>query len=195
MTPEPLPALVLASGSRYRVELLTRLRLPFEAVPVDVDESAQAGESPQSLAERLAQDKAEAGARLRPGAWVIGSDQTVDCGGRLFGKPGTLDKARAQLSAMAGQQVRFHTAVNLYRGGPIHAFAVTTLVKVRSLAADEIERYLLAEPALDCAGSFRCEGLGISLFDTIESPDPTALIGLPLIPLAAALRREGYRLP
>ena len=195
MPTSPLPALVLASGSRYRAELLARLQLPFEACPVDVDERPQAGEAPLAMATRLAADKAAAGARHHRQAWVIGSDQTVDCAGQCLGKPGTPDNARQQLALMSGRSVHFHTAVSLQGPGGSRAFVVSTRVQMRSLSNQEIARYVAAEPALDCAGSFRCEGLGISLFDTIESTDPTALIGLPLIALAAALRALGYPLP
>ncbi|MCC4601453.1 Maf family protein [Xanthomonas melonis] len=190
-----MPRLILASTSVYRRELLGRLRLDFATARPEVDEQPQPGEAPDALASRLATEKAAAIATQAPDAWVIGSDQVADLDGRALGKPGTLDQARAQLSAMSGRTVRFHTAVSLV--GPdrrLHALDMTE-VQLRPLTAVEIERYLAAEPALDCAGSFKCEGLGISLFDAIRSNDPTALVGLPLIALARLLRQAGFQLP
>ncbi|MCL1504054.1 Maf family protein [Xanthomonas nasturtii] len=190
-----MPRLILASTSAYRRELLGRLRLAFDTARPEVDEQAQRGETPSVLAGRLAAEKAAAVAARFPEAWVIGSDQVAGLDGQALGKPGTLDQARAQLTAMSGRTVRFHTAVSLL--GPeraLHALDLTE-VHVRALTAAEIERYLDAEPALDCAGSFKCEGLGISLFDAIHSKDPTALVGLPLIALAGLLRQAGFQLP
>ncbi len=190
-----MPRLILASTSVYRRELLGRLRLDFSTARPQVDEQAQPGEAPSALASRLAAEKAAVVAARSPGTWVIGSDQVADLDGQALGKPGTLEQARAQLSAMSGRVVRFHTAVSLV--GPdrsLHALDLTE-VQLRPLTAAEIERYLTAEPALDCAGSFKCEGLGISLFDAIRSDDPTALIGLPLIALARLLRQAGFEIP
>lgn len=190
-----MPRLILASTSAYRRELLGRLRLDFTTARPEVDEQALPGEAPGALACRLAAEKAAAVAAHAPGAWVIGSDQVADLDGRAMGKPGTLDQARAQLGAMSGRVVRFHTAVSL--AGPdrrLHALDATE-VQLRPLTAVEIERYLAAEPALDCAGSFKCEGLGIGLFDAIRSEDPTALVGLPLIALARLLRQAGFAIP
>ncbi|MEG8131987.1 Maf family protein [Xanthomonas hortorum] len=190
-----MPRLILASTSVYRRELLGRLQLDFNTARPEVDEQAQPGETPGALASRLAAEKAAAVAAHAPDAWVIGSDQVADLDGQALGKPGTLDQARAQLTAMSGRVVRFHTAVSLV--GPVrslHALDLTE-VQLRPLAPAEIERYLAAEPALDCAGSFKCEGLGISLFDAIRSEDPTALVGLPLIALARLLRQAGVELP
>lgn len=190
-----MPRLILASTSVYRRELLARLQLEFSTARPDVDEQAQPDESPETLASRLAAEKAAAVAAGAPDAWVIGSDQVADLDGQSLGKPGTLEQARAQLGAMAGRTVRFHTAVSLT--GPQRSFHALDLteVQLRPLTPDDIARYLAAEPALDCAGSFKCEGLGISLFDAIRTSDPTALIGLPLIALARLLRQAGFVLP
>ncbi|AJQ88830.1 Maf family protein [Xanthomonas oryzae pv. oryzicola] len=190
-----MPRLILASTSAYRRQLLSRLQLEFDTAPPEVDEQPQSGETPSALASRLAAEKAAAVAVRLPGAWVIGSDQVADLDGQALGKPGTRAQAQAQLTAMSGRTVRFHTAVSLI--GPereLHALDLTE-VQLRALTPAEIERYLDAEPALDCAGSFKCEGLGISLFDAIRSQDPTALVGLPLIALARLLREAGFHLP
>ncbi|AKC85724.1 Maf family protein [Pseudoxanthomonas suwonensis] len=187
--------LILASTSPYRRELLQRLRLPFECARPEVDETPLAGERPAELVHRLARAKAAAVARLHPQAWVIGSDQAADLDGRILGKPGGQAAALAQLAAMGGRSVLFHTAVCLRRGERELAAADLTRVRFRELSAAEIERYVAAEQPFDCAGSFKCEGLGIALFDAIESQDPTALVGLPLIALAALLRQTGYAVP
>ncbi|HEL3864809.1 TPA: septum formation inhibitor Maf [Stenotrophomonas maltophilia] len=187
--------LVLASTSRYRRELLQRLALPFECARPEVDETPSSGEAPLDLAVRLAAAKAADVAARHPGAWVIGSDQVADLEGRPLGKPGTVDAACAQLAAMAGRTVRFHTAISLTRGGESLAALDLTEVRFRHLDAAEIARYVAAEQPLDCAGSFKCEGLGISLFEAIDSRDPTALVGLPLIALCGLLRRAGFRVP
>ncbi|ASK99988.1 Maf family protein [Xanthomonas citri] len=190
-----MPRLILASTSVYRRALLGRLQLDFDTVRPEVDEQAQPGESPSALASRLAVEKAAAVAARFPAAWVIGSDQVADLDGQALGKPGTRERARMQLTAMSGQTVRFHTAVSLV--GPerqLHALDLTE-VQLRALTVVEIERYLDAEPALDCAGSFKCEGLGISLFDAIRSEDPTALVGLPMIALARLLRQAEFQIP
>ncbi|MFP5358639.1 MAG: Maf family protein [Gammaproteobacteria bacterium] len=188
-------ALVLASGSAYRAELLRRLQLPFITAVPDVDETPLAGEGAAALAVRLALAKARAVAARHPGAWVIGSDQAADCGGHILGKPGSRQQAERQLQAMSGQAVEFHTACAVLCDGQLLQAADLTVARVRVLDAGTIRRYLDAEPALDCAGSFRCEGLGISLFEAIETRDPTALIGLPLIALAGLLREAGFQLP
>lgn len=189
------PVLVLASTSRYRRELLARLRLDFEVARPDVDESALPAESPANLAQRLAMAKAFAIATEMPQAWVIGSDQVADLDGRALGKSGGRAAAIEQLQAMSGRAVAFHTAICVMRAD-IHFAAIdTTLVRFRTLDHAEIERYVDAEPPFDCAGSFKSEGLGIALFDAIESQDPTALVGLPLIATARLLRQAGYALP
>lgn len=186
---------MLASGSRYRAELLARLQLPFSQSSPDVDERPQPGEPADALARRLAETKARAASTQAPAAWCLGADQTADCEGHLLGKPGTRAAAVAQLQRMQGRTVTFHTALALVRGDVCHAWADQTRVTVRPLSPETIDRYLDREDVLDCAGSFKCEGLGISLFDRIESEDPTALIGLPLIALSRLLRAVGYRLP
>ena len=193
----PLPAaprLVLASTSRYRRELLSRLGLPFEVEAPEVDETPLEGETPAQTAARLARAKAEAVARRHPGALVIGSDQTATLDGRLaIGKPGTHERAVAQLRAASGRTMHFHTAMSVVRAEP--AFAADTTVEIRvrfrELSDAEIEAYLLAERPYDCAGSAKSEGLGIALLEAIEGDDPSALVGLPLIELCRLLRSAG----
>jgi len=190
-----MPALVLASTSRYRRDLLERLGLPFDCARPQVDETAEGDEAPLALAARLASAKAAEVAARHPGSWVIGSDQVADLNGQPLGKPGTVEAACAQLAAMSGQTVRFHTAISLIRDGESLSAMDTTQVRFRALQAPEIARYVAIEQPLDCAGSFKCEGLGISLFEAIDSRDPTALIGLPLIELCGLLRRAGFAVP
>lgn len=192
-----MPRLVLASTSRYRRELLERLRLPFGVARPDSDETARPDESPRALAIRLAQAKAEAIAHALEGdACALGSDQVAEVEGRALGKPGGRAAAIAQLQAMSGRTVRFHTAVCLaHADGRILAGIDLTEVRMRALATAEIERYVDAEQPFDCAGSFKCEGLGITLFERIDTQDPTALVGLPLIATCALLRQAGFNLP
>ena len=187
--------LILASTSRYRRELLERLRLPFHISRPEVDEAPFPGEAPPALAQRLARAKAAAIAVQQPDAWVIGSDQVAELDTQPLGKPGTRENALAQLGAMSGREIRFHTALCLMRGDIRLEAMDTTTVRFRTLQADEIERYVDAEQPLDCAGSFKSEGLGIALFEAIDSQDPTALIGLPLIALSKMLREAGLQLP
>jgi len=190
MPPRPL---VLASTSRYRSELLQRLRLPFTVRAPGVDETPLPGETPHDLALRLALAKADAVAALEPTAVVIGSDQVADLDGRAIGKPGNHERAAGQLRAMSGRTVVFRTAlaiVCLQTGFRELAMAPVT-VRFRELADEEIERYLRAEQPYDCAGSAKAEALGIALLASIESDDPTALIGLPLIRTCDLLRRAG----
>lgn len=187
--------LILASGSRYRAELLSRLGLPFEAWSPDIDEAALPGESCPGTAARLARAKAEAGLARFPAAWVIGSDQVAELDGLSLGKPGHREGARAQLRAMRGRTVVFHTALCLLANGRVHEALVPTAVTFRPMSDEEIERYLDREPAYDCAGSAKSEGLGISLLDSLGGEDPTALVGLPLIALSRLLRAEGARVP
>lgn len=190
------PRLVLASTSRYRRELLSRFGLAFEAVAPGVDETPRPDEAPSDLVERLAREKAAAVARAMPDACVIGSDQLAEFDGLALGKPGTPERAVAQLAAMSGRAVTFRTALCVMRGdGEIGLHVDRTVVRFRTLTAREIERYVDAESPLDCAGSFKSEGRGITLFDAIESVDPTALIGLPLIATARLLRTAGFALP
>lgn len=188
--------LILASGSRYRADLLARLKLPFMQVSPEVDETPLPGEAATQLAQRLALTKAEAVARLHPGACVIGSDQVAACEGELLGKPGTRERAIEQLTLLSGRYAAFVTAVAVLRPGaaPLRDFD-TTVVRVRELSAEEIRRYVDAEPATDCAGAAKIEGLGIALMEEVQSRDPTALIGLPLIATARMLRKAGFALP
>jgi septum formation protein len=190
-------SIVLASSSRYRRELLERLGLPFQCWSPDVDEAPKASEPPRETAIRLARSKAEAGAKRFPQAWVVGSDQVADLDGQHIGKPGTFDNARRQLRAASGHSVLFHTALCVSHGRleRRHERLVTTEVAFRRLTDAEIDRYLQREEALDCAGSAKSEGLGISLLSRLGGDDPTALVGLPLIALAAILRAEGYDIP
>lgn len=193
MTP-PAP-LILASSSPYRQALLERLGLPFEAIAPAVNEAARAQESPEALAVRLAGDKAAAVAASRPEAVVLGSDQVVALGTEILGKPGTVERARAQLARYSGQEVRFVTAVSVRRGeAEVHEVAPVS-VRFRQLDAEAIARYIDTDRPLDCAGGIRSEGLGASLLESVVSHDPTALVGLPLIVVARLLRHMGYRLP
>jgi len=187
------PALILASTSRYRRELLERLRLPFEVRSPDVDETPRPGETPAELAQRLALAKAHAVAAQRPDAVVIGSDQVADLDGAPVGKPGTHERAVEQLRAMRGRAVVFHTAVAVVRGATGHAGTAlaSVTVRFRDLGEAEIEHYLRTEQPYDCAGSAKCETLGIALLEGIDSDDPTALVGLPLIRTSALLRAAG----
>ncbi len=193
----PHSPLVLASGSRYRASLLARLGVPFEAIASDADESRLPGESPQALAERLAEVKALRLAARFPERWVLGSDQVAALGDRVLGKPGSRDAAIAQLRAQSGRQVDFITAVALVQAasGAVHRHVDLTRVRFRELTAGEIERYVDAEPAFDCAGSFKSEGLGIALVEAIDSADATGLVGLPLIAVRRLLATIGQPLP
>ena len=190
-------SIVLASSSRYRRELLQRLGLPFETWAPEVDEAPLPAEPPRETAIRLARLKAEAGARKFPKAWVIGSDQVADLDGRPIGKPGTFENARRQLRDVSGHSVLFHTALCVWnaRMERRHERLVTTEVGFRRLSDSEIDRYLEREHALDCAGSAKSEGLGVSLLSRLHGEDPTALVGLPLIALASMLRAEGFDVP
>ncbi|HUN71675.1 MAG TPA: nucleoside triphosphate pyrophosphatase [Steroidobacteraceae bacterium] len=192
-----MPELILASTSPYRRALLERLGIPFTAMPPGTPEDPVAGELPPDRAVRLAVAKAHAIAARRPDAVVIGSDQVAAVGSNILDKPGDAARCRAQLTAASGSSARFHTACAVIAGraGIRMVHIDTTTVFFRSLSQEEIERYVVRERPFDCAGGFRAEGLGISLFESIESKDPTALIGLPLIWLAAALRRCGFVLP
>lgn len=191
-----MPRLLLASTSPYRREMLARLRLPFDAVRPEVDETPLPGESPVALAIRLGRGKAQAVAARTRDAWAIGSDQVAEVDGRALGKPGGRDAAIAQLQAMRGKRVRFHTSVALaHEDGRVLEALDLTEVAMRALADDEIERYVDTEQPFDCAGSFKSEGFGIVLFEAIRSEDPTALVGLPLIATARLLRQAGFALP
>lgn len=186
-----MPDLILASTSRYRQELLARLRLPFKAVAPEVDEAALPGEAPAALAERLALAKARAIATRWPDAIVIGSDQVADLDGQAIGKPGTHEAAAAQLRRMSGHEVVFQTAVAIVAPGLAAIERAEVRVRVRELSDTAIDAYLRADQPYDCAGSAKVESLGIALLDAVESDDPTALVGLPLIRTCALLRRAG----
>jgi septum formation protein len=187
--------LVLGSSSRYRRELLSRLKLRFTVESPDVDESPHPGESARALALRLALAKARAVAAKFPQAVVIGSDQVAELGDELLGKPGDHQRAVAQLRRMRGETVVFHTAVAVVcaQSGFEQLELAVVKVKLRPLTDAEIESYLLLEQPYDCAGSARSEGLGIALLDAIESDDPTALVGLPLIRTCRMLRAAGLK--
>lgn len=189
--------LILASSSTYRRELLSRLRIPFDVMVPDIDETPHPEESPDATALRLAREKAAAVAATVPGALVIGSDQVATLDGEQIGKPGTHEIALKQLQRMRGRRVVFHTALCLWDARKIHAGEavqlenVQTFVTFRNLPDNELDAYLRIEQPYDCAGSAKNEGLGIAVIQRIESSDPTALTGLPLIALTTMLRRAG----
>jgi septum formation protein len=189
----PPPRLILGSTSRYRRELLTRLRLPFEVEAPGVDETPQPGEAPAALARRLALEKARAVAARHPHAVVIGSDQVADLAGEPLGKPGDHARAVMQLQRMSGQRVVFQTALAVVcRDTGFEAVDLAAVsVTFRTLSAAEIEAYLRLDEPYDCAGSARSESLGVALLSKIDSDDPTALVGLPLIRTCALLRAAG----
>lgn len=189
--------LILASTSPYRKELLARLNLAFDSVAPEVDETPLADEQPTETACRLALAKAQAVRDRNPDSLIVGSDQVAICDGQRLDKPGNHANAVRQLQLASGRSVVFHTAVVLLNSssGRIQTELVPTETRFRSLSAEEIVRYLRAEPAYDCAGSAKSEGLGISLLEEIRSPDPTALIGLPLIALCSMLRNENIVVP
>jgi septum formation protein len=191
------PRLILASTSAYRRQLLDRFGLAYAVEAPGLDEARLPGETPPDMAARLARAKAEAVAQRHPQAWVIGSDQVAELGGRALGKPGDHDRAAAQLRAASGGILRFHTSVCLRCLASDAMLGHSDVTEVRFRALDEatIERYLRAEKPYDCAGSFKSEGLGIALFESIRNKDPTALIGLPMIALARMLREAGFELP
>ena len=194
-TPLPRP-LILGSTSPYRRELLQRLRLPFEVVRPEVDETPHAGELPVALAQRLAMEKALAVARQHPQAVVIGSDQVADLDGEPLGKPGTHERAVAQLQRMRGHTVVFQTAVAVVcmESGFAEQALAQVKVQFRQLSDAAIETYLRAEEPYDCAGSAKSEGLGIALLEQIDNQDPSALVGLPLIHTCRLLRAAGLPL-
>lgn len=189
----PLPRLILASSSSYRKELLSRLRLPFEVAVPDIDETPLAGESPDATALRLARGKAAAVAARLPGCLVIGSDQVATLDGAQIGKPGDHARALAQLQQMRGRSVVFHTALCLWDGrdGSYQLDEIRAHVRFRDLPDAELDAYLRIEQPYDCAGSAKNEGLGIAILERIDSDDPTALTGLPLIALTGMLRKVG----
>lgn len=185
--------LILASSSPYRRRLLERLLLPFSCAAPQVDESPLPGEAPGALAERLARAKARAVSGANPGALVIGSDQVASIDGRCIGKPGDFASAVRQLEASSGRTVHFYTGLALAGPDPqrCHSLVETFSVQFRNLSRTEIEAYLRKEEPYDCAGSFKCEGLGIALFEGMHGNDPTSLEGLPLIATCRLLRQAG----
>lgn len=189
------PTLILASSSPYRQQLLQRLGMPFVAIAPNLDESPLPGESPKNITLRLAQAKAQAIASLHPKAWVIGSDQSADLNGHAIGKPGTHAAALAQLKQMQGQIVVFHTSLCLIGQGFCETTHVPTTVQFRNLPEQVLDQYLRLEQPYDCAGSAKSESMGIILLEKIESEDPTALIGLPLIALTSLFLQAGIPLP
>lgn len=196
MSENPVPRLILGSSSLYRRELLQRLRIPFDTMSPDIDETPQPGESPDATAMRLCKAKALAIAAQAPGCLVIGCDQVATLDGIQIGKPGTHANAFAQLQLMRGREVIFHTALCLADGRPASRVPfqienVQTFVTFRDLPDTELDAYLRIEQPYDCAGSARNEGLGIALLESVRGTDPTALTGLPLIALTSMLRRAG----
>lgn len=183
--------IVLASTSPYRLALLQKLGLPFVTAKPDVDETAWARETPQHLVQRLAKAKAAAVSQAHPEAWIIGSDQVACLEGEPLGKPGTLERAEQQLQQLSGRCVSFYTGLSLLdaQSGATQQHLDITRVHFRQLSLDEIRHYLARERPLDCAGSFKSEALGIALFERIDSEDPNALIGLPLLALCRLLRQ------
>jgi septum formation protein len=191
------PRLILGSSSKYRKELLSRLRIPFDVIVPNIDETPHPGEAPEATALRLAQEKAMAIAAREPDALVIGCDQVAVLDGQQIGKPGSHESALKQLQTMRGRHVVFHTALCLWDGRlllpdqKIQLDNVRTFVTFRDLPDEELDAYLHIEQPYDCAGSAKNEGLGIALLENIESKDPTALTGLPMIALTTMLRRAG----
>lgn len=192
-----MPALLLASSSPYRRELLSRLRLPFTCASPDIDESHLPDEPACALVKRLAEQKARALSAAYPGHLIIGSDQVAVLGERILGKPLDFERAREQLVAASGASVTFLTGLALLNvdSGECQVDVVPFTVNMRRLSTAAIERYLLAEKPYDCAGSFKAEGLGVSLFQSTEGPDATSLVGLPLIRLVDMLLKEGVQIP
>ena len=187
--------IVLASTSPYRRELLARLGLPFEVANPLADENPLPDESPENLALRLSEVKAWAVAAAYPDALIIGSDQVATVDGKIYGKPGTHERAVAQLRELSGKTVNFFTGLCLFdaKNGKVEVRGIPTLVKFRDLSDAEIENYLKREPAYDCAGSAKSEGLGIALLASMQGDDPNALVGLPLIALCDMLRNKGVQ--
>ncbi|WP_417614537.1 Maf family protein [Oceanisphaera sp.] len=189
--------LILASSSAYRQQLLRKLKLNFSSMSSDIDESALPRETAPALVQRLAEQKARAVAVHYPNGLIIGSDQVCVNQGAILGKPGTLANARAQLLAASGQRLTFYTGLAVYDAATdeMHSLVEPFSVVFRTLSEAQIERYLALEPALDCAGAFKCEGLGISLFERMDGRDPNSLIGLPLIALIELLSQFGIQVP
>lgn len=194
-----MPELILASTSQYRRELLERLRIPFRCLAPGVDEEAVqnrfAADDAEHLAEHLAEAKARAVAETYPEAIIIGSDQVCVCEGTILHKPGTAERARAQLGYLSGKTHRLITAVSFIHDGKVVSTKDVTQLTMRELGKDEIERYVAADQPLDCAGSYKLESLGISLFESIVSDDHTAITGLPLMLVGRQLREFGLNVP
>ncbi len=192
-----IPKLVLGSSSKYRKALLERLAISFTVDSPDIDESANANESALDLCQRLALEKARAVALRHPQAWIIGSDQVALLGDKVYGKPGNHQRATQMLHELSGQSLLFHTALCLYDAAAArHQLAVVTVTtKFRVLGSAEIEHYLLLEQPYDCAGAAKSEGLGVTIMESVQSQDQTALVGLPLIQLCNMLRQWGMNLP
>jgi septum formation protein len=191
-----LSQLILASSSPHRATLLKRLGVTFDQISPEIDESPHDGELPHQLAARLAFEKAQAIAAMRPGCFVLGSDQVAVHGSELVGKPGNAANALSALRSYSGQTVQFLTGVALIRDeNTVGEAVVETRVTFRTLGDEEIERYVEIEKPFECAGSFRAEKLGISLFESLFSQDPTAIIGLPLIETGRLLREAGFQIP
>ncbi len=190
------PPLILASSSPARRQLMERLKVPFEAISPEVDESARPGEPPEALVLRLAEAKARAVAEHRPDALVIGSDQVAVMEGEIVGKPGSHERALEQLRAASGNRITFHTGLCLFNAGTgsLQLDRVPCTVWFRRLTPRQMENYLRKEQPYGCAGSFKSEGLGVTLIERLEGEDPNALIGLPLIRLVKMLEREGFDL-
>lgn len=188
--------LILASGSRYRAEMLQRLGIDFQAVPADIDETAREGETGGELARRLALEKAAHVARDNPEALVIGADQVAELDdGGILGKPHEFERALAQLRQMRGREVVYHSAIALLGPDIRRSDVVCTRLRMREFDDAELRRYIESDKPFDCAGSMRSEALGITLVDSMSSDDPTALIGLPLIRISQWLRGAGITLP
>ncbi|WP_319784130.1 nucleoside triphosphate pyrophosphatase [Oceanisphaera sp. IT1-181] len=195
--PFALPSLILASSSVYRQQLLAKLQLPFSCHSPDIDETALPDERAEALVLRLAEQKARAFSHLYPRSLIIGSDQVCVSQGQILGKPHTLANARAQLLAASGQRITFYTGLAVYDAAKLQMRSMVEPFSVvfRTLNEAQVDRYLEREPALDCAGAFKCEGLGISLFERMEGRDPNALVGLPLIALVDLLAECGVQVP
>lgn len=191
------PTLVLASGSRYRREQLARLGLAVECDAPDIDEARLPGETAAAMARRLARAKAQAVAARHPESIIIAADQVAARGEDILGKPGSANAQRQQLLDSSAQELRFHSAIAVLdsRNGSLREHLDLTRCRMRALTTAEVERYVDLEPAGDCAGGFKVEGRGIALFERIDSEDPSALIGLPLIALCRMLRDSGWELP
>ncbi|WIO75471.1 nucleoside triphosphate pyrophosphatase [Porticoccaceae bacterium LTM1] len=192
-----MTTLVLASSSPYRKSLLDRLSIPYTCQSPEIDESPKRNETPLELVRRLSREKAAALQATHPNHLIIGSDQVAELNGQIITKPGCFENARLQLKEQSGNSVRFHTGLCVLNSsnGESETDVVTTTASFRTLSDSEIERYLYKEEPFDCAGSFKCEQLGISLLESMLGPDPTALIGLPLIRLCEMLRNQGIQAP